>query len=330
MSPLSLGGIDPAADDLRELGVVVASFSVDIGFEALAWGRHVWDYRDAWEIVRRADHPRVGLILDSWHTLARGLPTDPIWAIPADRMTFVQLADAPKMDMDLLQWSRHFRNFPGQGDMPVDAFMAAVLATGYEAGSASKSSTTASACPAAAHRRGRRALADPAGDRARPGALPPRVRPRRWSGSSLRCPRATRSRCRRCSALGFAHGAPPVQAGRPVSQGEINLVINTEPEGLAHSHFIGHGPSVVALGLRVGDAAAALARAKALRMPAFHQPVGPGELDIPAVAGSGGSLIYFTDRASDLSRVWEVEFEPAGGAPGDGLARVDHIAQSIP
>ena len=70
VSPASLGGIDRAAADLRELGEVAEGFGIDIGFEALAWGRHVSDYRDAWEIVRRADHPRVGLILDSWHSLA--------------------------------------------------------------------------------------------------------------------------------------------------------------------------------------------------------------------------------------------------------------------
>ena len=75
---------------------------------------------------------RLGIILDSFHVLSRGLPVDPIRAIPADRITFVQLADAPRMAMDLLQWSRHFRNFPGQGDLPVDAFMAAVEATGYD------------------------------------------------------------------------------------------------------------------------------------------------------------------------------------------------------
>jgi 4-hydroxyphenylpyruvate dioxygenase len=138
----------------------------------------VWDYRDAWEIVRRGDHPRVGLILDSWHLLARGLPTDPIRAIPADRMTFVQLADAPRMDMDLLQWSRHFRNFPGQGDMPVDAFMEAVLATGYDGWLSLEifNDRFRMSMPRQIAEDGERSLIW-LGDRARPGALPPRVRP---------------------------------------------------------------------------------------------------------------------------------------------------------
>jgi 4-hydroxyphenylpyruvate dioxygenase len=132
VSPHALGGIDRAAADLRELGGLADSFGVEVGFEALAWGRHVFDYRDAWEVVRRADHPRIGIILDSYHTLARKLPVDPIRSIPADRITFVQLADAPNLEMDLLQLSRHFRCFPGQGDLDIESFMAAILATGYD------------------------------------------------------------------------------------------------------------------------------------------------------------------------------------------------------
>jgi hypothetical protein len=103
--------------DLRELGERAAARGIRIGFEALAWGRHVNDHRDAWEIVSRADHPAVGLILDSFHTLARKLDPDSIRAIPADRIFLVQLADAPAIEMDLLQWSRHFRNMPGEGDL---------------------------------------------------------------------------------------------------------------------------------------------------------------------------------------------------------------------
>jgi 4-hydroxyphenylpyruvate dioxygenase len=67
-----------------------------VGFEALAWGRHVNDHRDAWEVVRRADHPIVGLILDSFHTLARKIDPVTIRRIPGDKIFFVQLADAPR------------------------------------------------------------------------------------------------------------------------------------------------------------------------------------------------------------------------------------------
>ena len=82
VSPAALGGIDRAADDFRELGERAAERGLRIGYEALAWGRHVYDHRDAWEIVRRADHPAVGLILDCFHTLARRIDPDSIRAHP--------------------------------------------------------------------------------------------------------------------------------------------------------------------------------------------------------------------------------------------------------
>src|SRR3979490_789443 len=131
VSPASLGGIDRAAADFRALGELAAPRGLRVGFEALAWGRHVNDYRDAWEIVRRADHKSIGIILDSFHALAPSFPPLPIQSIPADKIFLVQLADAPKLGLDVLSWSRHFRCFPGQGDLPVADFMEAALNTGH-------------------------------------------------------------------------------------------------------------------------------------------------------------------------------------------------------
>ncbi len=64
VSPESLGGVDRAAGDLRELGERAAKRGLRVGFEALSWGLHINDYRDAWEAVRRADHPAVGMVLE--------------------------------------------------------------------------------------------------------------------------------------------------------------------------------------------------------------------------------------------------------------------------
>lgn len=67
------------------------------------------------ERVRRVDSPALGTVLDSFHILARGDTLDALPSVPVEKITFVQLADAPYMKMDLLEWSRHFRCFPGQG-----------------------------------------------------------------------------------------------------------------------------------------------------------------------------------------------------------------------
>ena len=82
-------------------------------------------------IVRMADHPALGLCIDSFHILSRGSDPAGIRDIPGEKLFFLQLADAPSMDMDLLQWSRHHRLFPGQGAFDLKAFLGHVLAAGY-------------------------------------------------------------------------------------------------------------------------------------------------------------------------------------------------------
>src|SRR6185312_92151 len=126
VSPDSLGGIDRAAADFHELGERASKRGMRVAFEALAWGRHIHDYRDSWEVVRRADHPAVGLVLDSFHILARGTDLGALRSIPKDRIFLVQMADAPKLDMDFLSWSRHYRCFPGQGELDIPGFMDAL------------------------------------------------------------------------------------------------------------------------------------------------------------------------------------------------------------
>ena len=101
------------------------------------------------------------------------------------------------------------------------------------------------------------------------------------------------------------------------------MVINKEKEGFAHSHYITHGPSVAAIGLKVESAAAALDRAEKLCDTPFRQKVGPGELEIPAVRGVGGSLVYFLDPTSKLGKVWDVEFEPTAAPQKDSRRWTD-------
>lgn len=332
VSPLSVGCMDRAAQDLQMLGEIGTEFGITIGYEALAWGRHVSDYRDAWEIVRRADHDQVKIILDSWHVLARGHPVDAIRAIPAERIAFVQIADAPQMHMDLLQWSRHYRNFPGQGDLAVDCFMDAVCATGYDGWLSHEifNDRFRMSSPREIAKDGKRSLIW-LKDRLKPGDMPPRVVPEAIEWIEFAVSEADAPDLATLfEGMGFSRtGQHRSKQVSRYTQGRINLVINTEPDSLAHSHQIVHGPSVVGIGLRVGDARAALARARALGMKGFTQAVIPGELDIPAIRDPGGALIYFTDNCSDLARVWDVEFESTGNPPGHWLSSIDHIAESM-
>ncbi|ACL55169.1 bifunctional sugar phosphate isomerase/epimerase/4-hydroxyphenylpyruvate dioxygenase family protein [Methylobacterium nodulans] len=341
VSPDSLGGIDRAAADFRELGERAQARGFRVGYEALAWGRHVNDYRDAWEIVRRADHPAVGFVLDSFHVLARGTDLSAIRSIPKEKIVLVQMADAPKLAMDYLSWSRHYRCFPGQGELPITAFADALGATGFDglmsleifsdrfrAGSARSVAVD-----------GRRSLLVMLDDLRRRSSVPNLpVLPPRAACEGVEFiefamdDEAAASFERMLGGLGFARTAR--HRSKSVtrwSQGGINLVVNTEKEGFAHSFQVTHGASVCAVALKVDDAQAAVERAVALLDEPFRQAVAPGELDIPAVRGVGGSLLYFVDRRSGLDRLWNVDFEPVATEPtGDaGLIAVDHLSQSM-
>ena len=342
VSPDSLGGIDRAAADLRALGERAQKRGIRIAFEALAWGRHINDYRDAWEAVRRADHPAVGLVLDSFHILARGTDLSAMRSIPRDRIFLVQVADAPRLDMDFLSWSRHFRNFPGQGDLPLDDFMDALDATSFDGlfsleifNDQFRGGLTRQV--AVDGHRSLVYLLDRLRDRAHHPivelpTLPPRARCLGVEFIEFAVDdQAAPSFERLLAALGFCRAGEHVsKAVTRWRQGDINIVVNLEKEGFAHSYYITHGTAVCAIGLRVDDAAAALDRAQLLFDTPFRQAVGPGELEIPAVRGLGGSLIYFVDPKTDLGRVWDVEFRPAAdGTAEAGLRSIDHISQSM-
>jgi 4-hydroxyphenylpyruvate dioxygenase len=343
VSLASLGGIDRAAEDFRELGERAAKQGVRVGYEALAWGRHVNDHRDAWEIVRRAGHPNIGLVLDSFHTLARKIDVNSIRSIPGDKIFIVQLADAPLIDMDLLYWSRHFRNMPGEGDLPVTDFMRAVAATGYDGPLSLEifNDQFRGGSPKSIAVDGRRSLLFLIDQVARIEpeiaikalSMPDRVGVNGVEFIEFAADEhEAEELARLLGRMGFSRAAR--HKNKDVTlyrQGDINIVINTEKEGLAHSSYLMHGTSAYAIGLQVDEAAATVARAKALGAEPFEQPPGPGELAIPAIRGVGGGVIYFVDRKSELSRVWEVEFEPVDEAQpaGAGLTVVDHIAQTM-
>ncbi|MDI9953550.1 sugar phosphate isomerase/epimerase and 4-hydroxyphenylpyruvate domain-containing protein [Rhodococcus sp. IEGM 1305] len=132
-SPLPEAVRDDArlTEQLHTLAERAHSRGLRIAYEALAWGTHVNTYRHAWKIVQDADHPALGTCLDSFHILSRGDDPSGIRDIPGEKIFFLQLADAPRMSMDILQWSRHHRNFPGQGNFDLATFGAHVQAAGY-------------------------------------------------------------------------------------------------------------------------------------------------------------------------------------------------------
>lgn len=122
---------DLRAAQLSRLAELAGDHGVKVAYEALAWGRYVNDYEHAHRLVEAVDHPNLGTCLDSFHILSRDWDTAPIEAFNPEKIFFVQVADAPKLALDVLSWSRHYRVFPGEGQFELAKFMGHVVRAGY-------------------------------------------------------------------------------------------------------------------------------------------------------------------------------------------------------
>jgi 4-hydroxyphenylpyruvate dioxygenase len=127
----SIDSDDLRAEQLGRLAALAGDHGVKVAYEALAWGKYVSDYEHAHRLVEAVDHPNLGTCLDSFHILSRNWDTAPIEAFSPDRIFFVQVADAPKLSLDVLSWSRHYRVFPGEGQFELAKFMGHVVRAGY-------------------------------------------------------------------------------------------------------------------------------------------------------------------------------------------------------
>jgi 4-hydroxyphenylpyruvate dioxygenase len=116
-------------------------------------------------------------------------------------------------------------------------------------------------------------------------------------------------------------------------QGEVNFVVNAEPESHGSRFARAHGPSACAMAFRVKDAGAAYTKLIAAGATPFKNNVGPMELNIPAIEGIGGSVIYLVDRYGEHS-IYDVDFVPTDAAKGfahegAGLADIDHVTHNV-
>ena len=114
-------------------------------------------------------------------------------------------------------------------------------------------------------------------------------------------------------------------------QGDINFIINAEPDSFAQRFARTHGGSICAMAFRVKDAAFAIRRALELGAKPGPQSAGPMELNIPSIEGIGGSLIYLVDRYGERS-IYDVDFVPIeqkGAAVDSGLKLLDHLTHNV-
>ena len=333
-------------DDLSLLAEHAGKRGLRIGYEALAWGKHVNTWQQVWNLVRQVDHPSLGVLLDSFHTLSLKGDPSAIAQIPGDKIFFVQMADAPILAMDVLEWSRHFRCFPGQGEFDLAGFLAPIIKSGYSGPlSLEIFNDGFRAAPTRANaadglrsllyleEKTRQRLAQEA-PAAPVDILFETPAASEYDGIEFLEFAVDESLGAKLSnwleRLGFAkagqHRSKNVSLLR---QGDINLILNCEPYSFAHNFFEAHGPSLCATAIRVKDSAKALERAVAYKGQPYRGLVGPNELELAAVRAPDGSLIYLVDQSE--GGLYDTDFNLQSAATdAGGLLRIDHMAMALP
>ncbi|NEA66941.1 sugar phosphate isomerase/epimerase and 4-hydroxyphenylpyruvate domain-containing protein [Streptomyces sp. SID12488] len=330
VSPLALDDDALAAAQLRQLAALAQDFGVRVAYEALAWGRHVSTYDHAWSIVEAAGHPALGTCLDSFHILSRGSDPKGIEDIPGEKIFFLQLADAPLLAMDVLQWSRHYRCFPGQGGFDIAGLVQHVVRAGYDGPLSLEVFNDvfrqAEAGPTAVDaRRSLLVLQEDIGL----APLPEPVVPTGIAFAELVTPDAEPV-VALLGALGLARTAR--HRGKPVDlweRGEARILVNTGPAARRD------GTGLAAVGLESPDPEGAARRAEALLAPVLPRRRAPKDAPLDAVAAPDGTELFFCARDSAELPDWRADFEPieyigtAGDAEG-GVDRIDHLALTQP
>ena len=317
-----------SAAQLHRLAEEAQEHGVRIAFEALAWGRHISDYRDAWAVVERADHPALGTCLDSFHILSRGSDPAAIERIPGAKIFFLQLADAPVLGMDVLQWSRHHRCFPGQGGFDLAAFMGHVQAAGYGGPWSLEvfNDHFRQAEPERIAIDARRSLLA-LGEQVGAAVVPPAPRAERFAFAELAVGPTSGDRAAEVlESMGFTHVGP--HRSKPVHQwrqGDARVLLN---HGDGHA---GDGALVSALGVESADPDAAAARAEDLGAALLPRRRGPGEADLAAIAAPDDTTVLFCRTAAG-DDLWVGDFVELDrtGDEDCGIAGVDHIVLSQP
>lgn len=321
VQPDAIDDPDLSAAQLAMLGDLAAERGLVLAFEALAWGRHVHRVGQSWDVVRRADHPAVRLAVDTFHMLSRGDGAKALDGVPGDRIGILQVADAPLLDMDVLEWSRHHRCFPGQGTMDVSGVVDAVVRAGYDGPlSLEVFSDVVREAPAAETARDAlRSLVFLEDDLARrgPGRIPlaPAV-PERADAAFLELP-ASPATDDLLARLGFTlagwHRHKPVAWWR---NGGADVLVNA-------------AAAEPALGIVASPVAQVAERAEALLWPSVAVSRTPGDSLLPGITSPAGVPVFVSAPAGEDDD-WQRDFAAAPGRSPAGWVGLDHLGVAVP
>ncbi|HKP06273.1 MAG TPA: TIM barrel protein [Microbacterium sp.] len=325
-----------AAEQLRRLADLAHARGIRLAYEAVPWGR-VRTTDEAWRLVQRTDHAALGLCLDSFHLLSQGNDPAAVADLDIGKVFHVQLADAPRLNLDVPEWSLHYRMFPGQGSLDVAGFLGRLIAEGYDGPIALEVFNDVYQQEDPRHTatdamRSVRALAEsvevtgpssaaPSSPRA---VLPPAPLLHGFAFAELAADDVSGPLVARAlTALGFAHvGQHRSKHVQLWEQGDARIVLNLTPERSIDPATA----SICALAVESADATASMRRAERLGAPKLARPRGPREADLGSVATPGGTALFFCDTGR--GRQWQRDFEPTGASFSTPplLRDIDHVA----
>jgi 4-hydroxyphenylpyruvate dioxygenase len=349
------------AEQLSRLAGLAADHGVKVAYEALAWGKYVNDYEHAHRLVQAVDHPNLGTCLDSFHILSRDWDTAPIEGFDPDKIFFIQVADAPKLSLDVLSWSRHYRVFPGEGQFELAKFLGHAVRAGYTgpvslevfndvfrqsdvertAVDAMRSliwleEQTAKwldAAPATGGPDGKAARGAPARRRRYPmelATLPQVAEPAGFNFAEVRTA-DTAALETLLGQLGFAsNGRHRTKNVQLWTMGHARVIINEEAAGAE-----GAETAIAALGFDVASPVIAAARAQQLKAPAVPRKSQADEEIFQGFAAPDSTEIFLCQGSPDGTAAWTREFGeglevPATSRPGELGAVIDHVNLAQP
>ncbi len=364
----SIDSDDLRAEQLGRLAALAGDHGVKVAYEALAWGKYVSDYEHAHRLVEAVDHPNLGTCLDSFHILSRNWDTAPIEAFSPEKIFFVQVADAPKLSMDVLSWSRHYRVFPGEGQFELAKFMGHIVRAGYsgpvsleifndvfrqsdvertavdgmrsliwlEEQSAKWLDANAPAL-AAAGGAGTSAGGPAAHARRRYpmelATLPQVAEPAGYNFAEVRAA-DTKGLETVLGQLGFEfngrHRTKDVQLW---TMGHARVIVN-EGSPAAGGNAADASPAIAALGFDVASPVIASARAQQLKAPAVPRKSQANEEVFQGFAAPDSTEVFLCQGSPDGTAAWTSEFGEAGEfgetPPAGATAVIDHVNLAQP
>ncbi len=354
------------AEQLAALAALAQDHGVKVAYEALAWGKYVNDYEHAHRLVEAVDHPNLGTCLDSFHILSRDWDTARIESFNPEKIFFVQVADAPKLSMDVLSWSRHHRVFPGEGQFELAKFLGHVVRAGYTGpvslevfndvfrqSDADRTAVDAMRSliwleeqsakwldAAQASDNGAGTRADNAAPRRRRypmelATLPQVAEPAGFNFAEVRAA-DTAALETLLGQLGFAfNGRHRTKNVQLWTMGHARVIINEDSSQESLDPQAAGAPAISALGFDVDSPVIAAARAQQLKAPAVPRKSQADEEIFQGFAAPDSTEIFLCQGSPDGTAVWTGEFGEGTEAPAAGLAAgrsavIDHVNLAQP